>query len=495
MANTEAMENCILVIFGASGDLTQRKLIPALYALYKQGRLPDHFAVLGTSRTEFSDQEFQQKVSENLEDPPEDFVSRLHYQALPDSYDGSYNTLTERLEALNTEHDTSHNYLFYLSLPPGLYTTVARGLKDQKLHHHDSGYRRLIVEKPFGTDLASAKQLNEDLRAIFREHQIYRIDHYLGKETVQNMLVFRFGNGMFEPIWNHQYISHVEITAAESVGVEKRGGYYDDSGALRDMVQNHLMQVLGMIAMEPPASLEANAIRNESLKVFQSLRPLPEGEALEKVLVRAQYTTHKDQGAYVDEEGVKDDSRTETYVALKAQIDNWRWAGTPFFIRTGKQMPTRVTEVTVHFKPTPHRLFKQECSPFESNSLVLRIQPDEGILLNFGMKIPGAGFDVQPVGMDFHYEDLCNTRDLPEAYERLLLDAMLGDSTLYIRGDASEACWEYLAPVLEALEKDALPLHTYPVGSWGPEAADELIAEHGQWRKPEAELHPIERDC
>lgn len=475
-----------LVIFGASGDLTQRKLIPALYALHQKGHLPEDFKVLGVSRTEMSDATFREHRGANLEQPDADFLQKLHYEPLATTQSDAYASLKQRLVEISGKNPESKNLedrdlIFYLSVPPSLYSTIAEGLKAQGLHQNSGkGIRRLVVEKPFGYDLESAQELNTRLKSVFAEDEIYRIDHYLGKETVQNMLVLRFGNGIFEPIWNHQYISHMEITAAESVGVGERGGYYDGAGALRDMVQNHLMQVLGMVAMEPPTSLAANALRNESLKVFQSLRPLPEAsDVLKDLVVRGQYE------GYTDEASVDADSQTETYVALKAHIDNWRWAGTPFFIRTGKHLPKRVTEVVVHFKPTPHRLFQQECSPFESNALVLRIQPDEGVLLNFGMKVPGEGFRVQPVDMDFRYAEL-SEQPLPEAYERLLLDAIQGDNTLYIRDDASEACWAYLAPVLEAFEKDkhAFPLDIYAPGSWGPERADQLIASvpDGQWR-------------
>lgn len=469
-----------LVIFGASGDLTQRKLIPALHTLYTQAQLPKDFRVLGVSRTSLSDQAFQKHATAQIDSPEQDFVEKLHYQALATTDSSAYRELKTRLQKLNDSQDLSeHKLLFYLSVPPSLYYTVAKGLQSQGLNQgSEKAYRRLVVEKPFGYDLKSAQELNAQLKSVFAENEIYRIDHYLGKETVQNMLVLRFGNGIFEPIWNHHYISHVEITAAESVGVGERGGYYDGAGALRDMVQNHLMQVLSMIAMEPPTSLEANALRNESLKVFQSLRPLPKTpDALSQIIVRGQYE------GYGETEDVKKGSRTETYVALKAHIDNWRWAGTPFFIRTGKKLPHRLTEVVVHFKPTPHRLFQQTCSPFESNCLVLRIQPDEGVLLNFGMKVPGEGFCVQPVNMGFRYKDLCEG-PLPEAYKRLLLDAIEGDNTLYIRDDATEACWEYLDPALKAFAQENVPLTTYKKENWGPKAADTLIASvpEGKWR-------------
>ncbi len=466
-----------LIIFGASGDLTQRKLMPALHALYTQGHLAEDFQILGVSRTEMSDEAFREHSLQKIENPEADFAQRCFYEALSTTDSSAYAALKNRLEKLQGGDLDKRSLLFYLSVPPSLYPTIVEGLQSQGLHRaQGKGFRRVVVEKPFGYDLESARTLNRQLTEVFAEPEVYRIDHYLGKETVQNMLVMRFANGIFEPIWNHQYISHVEITAAEFEGVGQRGGYYDGAGALRDMVQNHLMQVLSMIAMEPPASLGATALRNESLKVFQSLRPLPsKAEALAAHVVRGQYT------GYTEEKSVKSDSRTETYVALKAQVDNWRWAGTPFLIRTGKHLPKRVTEVVVHFKPTPHRLFQQTCSPFNNNSLVLRIQPDEEVSLNVGMKVPGEGFFVQAVDMDFAYAELRHKK-LPGAYERLLLDALQGDNTLFIRDDASEACWAYLDPVLKAFETDELPLHHYPPGSWGPEAADALIAPYGSWR-------------
>jgi glucose-6-phosphate 1-dehydrogenase len=329
--------------------------------------------------------------------------------------------------------------------------------------------------------------LNVELLKYFDEDQIYRIDHYLGKETVQNMLVTRFGNGIFEPLWNHNFIHHIEVTSAESLGVEGRGGYYDPSGALRDMVQNHLLQLVGFIAMEPPAVMEADAIRNEILKVFQALRPIPEDQ-ISQYAIRGQYIASKIKGedvpGYRQEKGVPEDSRTETYAALKFYIDNWRWAGVPFYIRTGKRLPTRVTEVVVHFKQVPHHLFNAYAgnSPVE-NQLIIRIQPDEGILLKIGMKVPGAGFHVQTVNMDFHYSSLAG-KQLPSAYERLLLDSMQGDATLYTRGDAVEEAWRFIQPVIDAWASSRdIPVYGYPAGSWGPELADRFI-ESGTWRYP-----------
>ena len=347
----------------------------------------------------------------------------------------------------------------------------------------------MIIEKPFGYDLKSALHLMKTMTRIFREPQIYRIDHYLGKETVQNLLVFRFANGIFEPLWNRNYIHHVEITAAESIGVEGRGQYYDGAGALRDMVQNHLMQIMGVVAMESPSSFDSTAVRNETVKVFQSLREIPREEVSE-FAVRGQYTTSVIDGeiipGYREEEGVPDDSRIDTFAAVKVFIDNWRWGGVPFYIRAGKRLPTRVTEVAIHFKPTPHFLFAKESKESGGlNQLIMRIQPNEGIVLKFALKVPGAGFHVQNVNMDFHYSELSNTR-VASAYERLLLDCMLGDSTLYARGDAVEACWRFVDPILQEWQNNPeLKVHGYPAGTWGPREANALFHEHGvEWRYP-----------
>ena len=483
----------ILVIFGASGDLTKRKLVPALYELFLQKMLPKEFAVLGVSRTDLDDEAFREKMKEFL--PKEDdkqsavseFLQMLHYQSLAteDAYD--YPVLRDRLTTIAKQNNIAENYIFYLSTPPKLYEIIPANLASVDLNKTEDGFRRLIVEKPFGTDLGTAKQLNKNLLNYFNEDQIYRIDHYLGKETVQNMLVTRFANGIFEPIWNHNFIHHVEITSAESLGVEERGGYYDSSGAMRDMVQNHLMQVVGMVAMEPPVIVEADAIRNEVLKVFQSLRPIKE-EDVQNHVIRGQYIESHIKGetvkGYRQEKGVDPESRTETFMAMKFFIDNWRWSGVPFYIRTGKKLPTRVTEVVIHFKKTPHHLFGTNGGYEHSNNqLVIRIQPDEGILLKFGMKVPGAGFNVQTVNMDFHYDDLRNVH-LPSAYERLLLDCMQGDATLYSRGDAVVKAWEYVQPILNAWKNNPeIPVYGYPAGTWGPDVADDLV-EDSTWRYP-----------
>jgi glucose-6-phosphate 1-dehydrogenase len=477
----------ILVIFGASGDLTKRKLIPALYELYIQKLLPERFAVLGASRTALSDEDFRKRVSEFLPKNGnlESFLKMLFYQPTSNDKHEDLIPLKARLSEISSNFQIPENYIFYLSTPPSLYSVIPNFLYENGLSKSDKFFRRLIVEKPFGTDLDSAKELNIKLLNYFDEDQIYRIDHYLGKETVQNMLVTRFSNGIFEPLWNHNYIERVEITSAESLGVEGRGGYYDNSGALRDMLQNHLMQLVGFVAMEPPVVVEANAIRNEITKVFQSLRPFKENMIFNNV-IRGQYSESVIKGekviGYRDEPGVDPFSRTETFVAVKFFIDNWRWAEVPFYIRTGKKLPTRVTEIVIHFKSVPHHLFGKSSST-TNNQLIIRIQPDEGILLKFGMKTPGAGFEVQTVNMDFHYSDLRNT-SVPAAYERLLLDCMQGDATLYARGDAVEKAWEFVQPIINAWETNPeIPIYGYPAGTWGPEHSDALIKGAG-WRFP-----------
>ena len=484
----------ILIIFGASGDLTYRKLIPAIFDLYRQNLLPDCFEVLGLGRTPFSDESFQEKMAQGIREFSkkfqesnegiEDFLPRLHYCDMDSKSPEDYQKLKNHLEKLDKECGTGGNYIFYLAMPPSLYAPIAENLSAVGLNQENNGWKRLIVEKPFGYDLDSAIQLNEQLLTNFHEKQLYRIDHYLGKETVQNLLVTRFSNGIFEPLWNRNYIHHVEITSAEDIGVGDRGGYYDGSGALRDMLQNHLLQLVGMVAMEPPVVVDADATRNEILKVFQSLRPIKE-EDVSRFVIRGQYIESVVKGekikGYRQEKGVADDSRTPTYVAMKFYIDNWRWGGVPFYIRTGKRLPTRVTEIVIHFKETPHHLF----SGTGNNQLIIRIQPNEGILVKFGMKIPGAGFRVEQVNMDFHYADLADSY-VPSAYERLLLDAMLGDATLYARGDAVEAAWEFVNPILEAWKHDSsIPVYGYPAGTWGPEYADDMIeGEELTWRYP-----------
>lgn len=493
------IEDQVLVIFGASGDLTYRKLVPALFDLFKQNSLPENFVVLGVARSAFSEESFREKMIDGIrkfslfqDSSEEEFLafSKLLFYLPVNTDDASdYAKLKSRLQDVDSNFNTKGNYLFYLSTPPNLYPLIPAFLAQQGLNEQEGKIRRIIIEKPFGTDLKSAQDLNKLLLADYKEEQIYRMDHYLGKETVQNMLVTRFSNSVYEPLWNRNYIHHVEITAAESIGVENRGGYYDQSGALRDMVQNHLFQLLALVAMEPPTVISSDAIRNEKLKVFQAMRPLSE-EDLRNNIIRGQYTASKVKGkqelGYREEKGVDLNSRTETYVAMKMYVDNWRWDGVPFYIRTGKHLPTRVSEVVIHFKPAPLNLFgnnKNEVNP--GNMLVLRIHPDEGILMKTGMKVPGSGYQVKEVNMDFHYSQLQDTY-VPSAYERLLLDAMLGDSTLYTRGDALESAWEFVQPILDYWESNPeAPLYGYPCGSWGPDCADSLIdGKNMTWRYP-----------
>ena len=495
-------QNLVLVIFGASGDLTERKLLPAIFDLQKQKLLPDKFAVLGIGRTDFNDESFRQKMHKGIkkflgndfkkhQDLITDFLQKLYYISIDTQNEDDYIRVKYRLESLEEKLEIGGNYIYYLATPPKLYTLIPNHLAKQGLHKESNGkgWRRLIVEKPFGYDLESALALNKGLRKHFKEDQIYRIDHYLGKETVQNILVTRFSNNIFEPLWNQHYIHHVEITSAESLGVENRGGYYDTSGALRDMFQNHLMKLVGLVAMEPPTFFEARSIRNEQIKVIESLRPI-RPEEVEKYTIRGQYIESMIRGekvpGYRQESGVDPNSKTETYFAVKFFIDNWRWGGVPFYVRTGKRMPTSVTEIVIHFKPTPHHLFSQNediCHSY--NQLVIRIQPDEGVLLKFGMKVPGAGFKVQDVGMDFKYEELADVY-LPSAYERLLLDCMMGDATLYERGDAMEAAWKFVKPIQEVWKNDPnFKVYGYPAGTWGPDVADDLIEEPElTWRYP-----------
>ncbi len=508
----EKPNNCILVIFGASGDLTKRKLMPALYDLFRRDLLPEKFGILGVSRTSFSDESFREKMLEDVKefcekqpvesDSLNSFLSHLYYQCTDTKDKEDYANLKSRLDELHKALETENNVIYYLAVPPSLYESISKNLGDQGLNKQgeESGWKRIIVEKPFGYDLDSARQLNLNMQKHFKEEQIYRIDHYLGKETVQNVLAFRFANGIFEPLWNRNYVHHVEVTAAESVGVENRGRYYDKSGAMRDMVQNHLLQVVGMIAMEPPALFNDEAVRNESIKVFQALCPIDPKDVPQQV-VRGQYLDSTIKGekvkGYRQENNVPEDSRTETFVAMKFFIDNWRWGGVPFYIRTGKRLPTRVTEVVIHFKQTPHRLFKQpDHDSVGDNQLVIRIQPDEGILLKFGMKTPGAGFKIENVNMDFHYSDLRGAY-LPDAYERLLLDCMLGDSTLYARADAVEACWKFITPILETWKENPdIKIFGYPAGSWGPKEASLLFeAESEDWRYPCKNLTNEDQYC
>ncbi|WP_276389900.1 glucose-6-phosphate dehydrogenase [Eudoraea chungangensis] len=497
------IDNQMLVIFGASGDLTARKLIPALFALFKGGNLPENFLVLGASRSDLSDQEFRDKVVQNspyfkkygkkeTKRILDSFMDKLFYQDLGDSYDVEYGKLASRINSLAAQYNTQGNCIFYLSTPPNMYEVIARNLSEQNLANQKDGWKRLIVEKPFGYSLSTAKALNTGLQKYFEESQIYRIDHYLGKETVQNLLVTRFANSIFEPLWNRNYIEHVEITNAESVGVEKRGGYYDKSGALRDMFQNHLMQIVSLIVMEPPIDDKAEAIRDEKVKALKSIRIMKDEAVLYQNTIRGQYLSSDLMGekvlGYREEPGVANDSTTETYAAVKFYVDNWRWKDVPFYVRTAKRMPTKVTEVVIHFKSPHHHIFSQSGVIDKDNKLIIRIQPDEGILMKFGVKVPGQGFKVERANLEFYYDDLAETT-LMTAYERLLLDAMQGDPTLYARADEVEAAWAFVDPILDYWKngKDVIT-YGYSAGVWGPQNANDLFNGKYSWRNPGALL-------
>ena len=456
-----------MIIFGASGDLTKRKLMPALYSLYREKRLTGEFSILGIGRTVYSDDNYRSYILEELQQfvksEEQDtalmasFVSHLYYLPMDPAKEEGYPQLRQRLVELTNEVDPD-NLLFYLATPPSLYGVVPLYLKAAGLN---TPHSRIIVEKPFGYDLESALELNKTYASVFNEHQIYRIDHYLGKETVQNILVLRFSNGIFEPLWNRNYIDSIEISASETLGVENRGKYYDGAGALRDMIQNHLMQLMAFTAMESPSVFDPEPIRDEIVKVFRALRPY-KTHCMDDLIVRGQYD------GYREEKNVAPDSTTETYVAMKMFIDNWRWSDVPFYIFTGKKLPEKSSEIVVNFKSTPHQLFAGQCSGGSCNKLIIRIQPDESITLKFGLKMPGAGFTVKQVGMDFRYDSLSKNY-LPDAYERLLLDAMLGDSTLYARSDALEASWRLIDPILHHWkEEGAKNLFFYAPGEDGP---------------------------
>lgn len=489
-----------LVLFGASGDLTRRKLLPALFHLARNGYLPPKLAVVGAARRQKTDGSFREEALAAIRarwpdvaaDDPDwrTFAECLFYEPVNFDDPGGYSRLAARLAAIERSLGLPGNRLYYLSTAPEHFATVVRGLSRENLVAEKPGagrWSRVIVEKPFGHDLESAAALNRELLQFLKEDQIYRIDHYLGKETVQNLLAFRFANEIFEPIWNHKYVSHVQITAAETVGVEGRGGYYDRSGVVRDMVQNHLLQVLALVAMEPPVVFEADAIRNEKVKVLQAVRRVVPAAVPERVVL-AQYGPGKilgrDVPGYREEEGVPRDSRTPTYAALRLEVDAWRWAGTPFFLRSGKRLARRATEICIQFRRPPLRLFAGDGAyQAAPNALIVNIQPDEGISLRFGAKLPGADIRIQQVKMDFRYGTSFGT-PAPEAYERLLLDALSGDATLFTRKDEVEAAWRIVTGVLEAWEaSDERPLE-YAAGSWGPVEAEHLFRGiDGSWRR------------
>ncbi len=487
-----------MVIFGASGDLTKRKLLPALLNLAGDGLLPHDFAVIGLARRPLSDDDFRHKIAADLRsltghDPDPArwrwLAPRLFYQPGDLNNDATYAALRDRLAAGDRNQRTGGNYLFYLATAPEHFAEAVGHLGGAGLTGEKDGHwRRVVIEKPFGRDLASARALNAELRRFLGERQVYRIDHYLGKETVQNIMVFRFANGIFEPLWNRRYIDHVQITVAESLGVEGRGGYYDTSGALRDMVPNHLFQLASLIGMEPPSSLDADAIRDEQVKLLRSVRPIGPAEVGRDV-VRGQYGPGTVEGeavpGYRQEPGVPPGSTTETYVALRLGIDNWRWADVPFYLRTGKRLDRRQTEIVIQFRRAPHLLFRNTAiAACQANQLVLGIQPEEGVSLRFGAKVPGPVVRLGTVTMDFDYAHAFGHRP-QTGYERLLYDCMIGDQTLFQRGDMAELAWSIVAPVQQAWQADGDgSLHLYPAGSRGPDAADALLARDGRvWRE------------
>jgi glucose-6-phosphate 1-dehydrogenase len=489
---------CTIVIFGATGDLTMRKLIPALYNIAADGEMPPGTAVVGFARREKNDEQFRTEQAETTrrfsrqsvrEDVWKRFADSLFYHQSEFHDAEGYKRLAERLDQIDEERGTAGNRLFYLAVAPDQFGAILENLKAVGLNKAREGsWARVIVEKPFGTDLPSARELNRIVRTAFSEHQTYRIDHFLGKETAQNILVLRFANAIFEPLWNARYVDHVQITAAETLGVENRAGYYEGAGALRDMVQNHLLQLLCLVAMEAPTDLGADSIRDEKVKVVRSLRHFTQAQVGENV-VRGQYSAGaingKEVPAYRDEKNVNPQSSTETYVALRLFVDNWRWANVPFYVRVGKRLPKSGTEISVHFKKAPSVLFNKELSTIDQNVLVIRIQPDEGISLRMHAKMPGTSFRIEPVKMDFHYGTSFGKAS-PEAYERLLLDAMSGDATLFARRDEVEEAWAFIDAIENAWEaKQSAPqLFSYPAGSWGPDEADELLAREGRtWRR------------
>jgi glucose-6-phosphate 1-dehydrogenase len=483
---------CTVVIFGASGDLAHRKLVPALYELAARHRLPAAFSVIGFARSPMSDDAFREAMRKAVGAPAgsptwESFAADLRY--MQGQYDdpASYRRLAEMLDETDRARGAGRNRVFYLATPPSAAGDIVEQLSASGLAQ-GPGWSRIVVEKPFGRDVESARALDRTLAAGFRENQIYRIDHYLGKDTVQNILVFRFANGILEPIWDRRYVDHVQISVAETLGVEERGAYYEEAGALRDMVQNHLLQLLCLVAMEPPATRGARSVRDEKFKVLQSVRPIDRG-AVDQVAARGQYGPGWESGrevpGYRQEEKVNPRSRRETYAALKMQIDNWRWAGVPFYLRAGKRLPKRVSEIAIQFKPAPHPLFTGGPDDgIEPNVLAMRIQPDEGISLKFGAKTPDTGLSIRPVTMDFRYGTAFGV-PVPDAYERLLLDCMLGDPSLFARDDWVEMAWQILMPVLEAWDSpEAGEVEVYPAGTWGPASGRQLIEADGRrWRQ------------
>jgi glucose-6-phosphate 1-dehydrogenase len=484
-----------LVIFGATGDLARRKLLPALYNLAHEGALPERFHLVGVSRKEKEDDDYRGECEQSIRrfsrrTPDETVLKSLldNVRYVPGTFDDEsvYSELSTVLDEFEQEAGEPLNRAFYLSTAPNFFPTIVECLGSSKLAHHEHGEVRLIIEKPFGTTLQEARELNRRVLSIFDESQIYRIDHYLGKETVQNMLAFRFANGMFEPLWNRNYIDSVQITAAEDLGIGSRADYYDSAGALRDLIQNHMLQLLCHVAMEPPVNFTAEEVRNEKVKVLQAI-PQPTVAQIPEMSLRAQYTAGHAGGddvpGYLQEEGVPEGSTTETYAALRLEVDNWRWAGVPFYMRTGKRLARKITEIAVTLKPVPHLAFSQDGSlGVQPNQLVLTLQPNEGVSLRLGAKIPGTRMSIRPVNMEFLYGTAFLSQS-PEAYERLITDAMRGDATLFTRNDEVEAQWRICDPIVKAwAQKPGPPVANYEAGSQGPKEADELLLEGDSWR-------------
>ncbi len=483
----------ILVIFGASGDLAHRKLIPALFSLFTKNLLHQKSKVIGCARSQMSDSEFKNKVEESLlkyipnldKSKLVEFLDKLNYISGQYNEAKTYNALLSKIEELEAKINTETGRIFYLSTPPTIYFTIVKQLGLSKLtDENEEGvpWRNVVLEKPFGRDLKTAKELDSQLRSVLNERQIYRIDHYLGKETVQNILMLRFANIMFEPIWNNKYIDNVQIMVGESVGIGNRAGYYDSYGHLRDMFQNHILQMLALVAMEPPTSFESNHIRNEKVKVLEAIKPFPINE-LDKHIVRGQYEKGEVDGekvdGYLDENNIPEDSMTESFVAGKFLIDNWRWKGVPFYMRSGKRMKERLTEIKITFKKVPYSIFNPiQAEDLSPNILTLNVQPDEGLALSIQAKQPGPKLCMGDLTMDFKYNEIFGG-DKPEAYERLLLDTMLADQTLFIRSDFIDLSWGLFTPVLEAWEKGNHPLYKYKAGSWGPKEACKLLVQDG----------------